>query len=60
MTAWTKRYFGFSELLQEGTRRMQYSAIVFDLDGTLLDTLADIAEAANRVLVQHGFPAHEL
>ncbi len=38
---------------------MHYSAVVFDLDGTLLDTLADIAEAANRVLVKHGWPAHE-
>jgi phosphoglycolate phosphatase len=59
ITARAKRYFRLLELLQEGTPRMQYSAIVFDLDGTLLDTLADIAEAANRVLVQHGFPAHE-
>lgn len=37
---------------------MDYLAVVFDLDGTLLDTLADIAEAANRVLVQHGFDPH--
>jgi phosphoglycolate phosphatase len=37
---------------------MQYAAIVFDLDGTLLDTLADIAQAANRVLVQRGLAAH--
>jgi phosphoglycolate phosphatase len=39
---------------------MDYSAIIFDLDGTLLDTLADIAEAANRVLVQRGFAPHPL
>jgi len=34
-------------------------AVIFDLDGTLLDTLADIGEAANRVLVSLGFPPHE-
>lgn len=34
-------------------------AVVFDLDGTLLDTLTDIADAANRALIRHGFPPHE-
>jgi len=33
-------------------------AAVFDLDGTLLDTLDDIADAANRVLAARGFPTH--
>jgi phosphoglycolate phosphatase len=37
---------------------MRFSSVVFDLDGTLLDTLADIAEAANSVLADHGFPTH--
>ena len=37
---------------------MDYAAVIFDLDGTLLDTLADIGEAANRVLIQRGFPPH--
>jgi phosphoglycolate phosphatase len=31
---------------------------LFDLDGTLLDTLEDIAFSANRVLESRGFPAH--
>ena len=35
-----------------------FSAIIFDLDGTLLDTLADIAHAANSVLLQQGYPTH--
>ena len=39
---------------------MKYRAILFDLDGTLLNTLADIAGAANRVLAQRGHPTHEL
>ena len=33
-------------------------ALLFDLDGTLLDTLDDLAGAMNRVLADHGFPAH--
>lgn len=31
-------------------------AVVFDLDGTLLDSRLDIARAANRALCAHGFP----
>lgn len=34
-------------------------AVIFDLDGTLLDTLDDIASAANRVLAASGYPVHD-
>jgi phosphoglycolate phosphatase len=33
-------------------------AVLFDLDGTLLDTLQDIADSCNAALARHGFPAH--
>jgi phosphoglycolate phosphatase len=33
-------------------------AIVFDLDGTLVDSRADIAASANFALLQHGRPTH--
>lgn len=33
-------------------------ACIFDLDGTLLDTLEDLADAANAALQGQGFPAH--
>ncbi|GAK55487.1 putative phosphoglycolate phosphatase, bacterial [Candidatus Vecturithrix granuli] len=39
---------------------MQYKAILFDLDGTLLDTLADLGNSMNRVLRSQGFPEHPL
>jgi phosphoglycolate phosphatase len=37
---------------------MDYGAVIFDLDGTLLDTLQDLAGSMNRVLQQLGFPGH--
>jgi len=37
---------------------MGFKGIVFDLDGTLLDTLQDIGDAANRTLKARGFPMH--
>jgi len=39
---------------------MPYKAILFDLDGTLLNTLEDLGDAANRVLAARGFPTHKL
>ena len=37
---------------------MTYRAVLFDLDGTLLDTLQDIADSTNKALAQMGFPPH--
>jgi phosphoglycolate phosphatase len=36
------------------------SALLFDLDGTLVDSVPDIADAINKVLVADGFPALEV
>ena len=37
---------------------MTYQAVIFDLDGTLLDTLDDLADSVNRVLTANGYSAH--
>ncbi len=39
---------------------MKYQAVVFDFDGTLMDTLQDVAESVNSVLARLGFPEHGL
>ena len=37
-----------------------YSTYIFDLDGTLLDTLADLAASCNYALRTHGMPEHSI
>jgi phosphoglycolate phosphatase len=39
---------------------MAHEAVLFDLDGTLLDTLADIGGAVNAALASLGLPQHPL
>jgi phosphoglycolate phosphatase len=39
---------------------MTYSTYIFDLDGTLLDTLADLAASVNYALRTHGMPEHTI
>ena len=34
----------------------RYQAVLFDLDGTLLDTLDDLADAVNHTLAAHQYP----
>ena len=33
-----------------------YKGIIFDLDGTLLDTIDDLTDAVNHTLIKYGFP----
>ena len=35
---------------------MHYTSVLFDLDGTLLDTIGDLTAAMNRTLTRHGLP----
>ena len=39
---------------------MTYTTFVFDLDGTLLDTLHDLASSVNHALRSQGMPEHSL
>jgi phosphoglycolate phosphatase len=39
---------------------MKYQAVLFDLDGTLLDTLEDLAESMNQVLKRMGYATHQV
>lgn len=34
--------------------------VIFDLDGTLINTIADLAQSTNYALKQNGFPTHEV
>ncbi len=37
---------------------MKYKAVIFDLDGTLLNTITDLTYAVNLVMEQYGQPLH--
>ena len=39
---------------------MKYKAVIFDLDGTVLDTIGDLAAAVNYALNQFGLPTHSV
>jgi phosphoglycolate phosphatase len=39
---------------------MKFRAVLFDLDGTLLDTLADLADSMNAALASMDFPVHPI
>jgi phosphoglycolate phosphatase len=39
---------------------MRFKAVIFDLDGTLLDTIGDLARSMNIVLERFGFPGHDM
>ena len=41
-------------------KKLKYPGIIFDLDGTLLDTIEDLADSMNRVLTDLGFPTHTI
>ncbi len=41
-------------------KKLKYPGIIFDLDGTLLDTIEDLADSMNQVLTDLGLPTHTI
>lgn len=39
---------------------MNFKAVIFDLDGTLVNSLDDLAESMNTVLRNNNFPTHTI
>lgn len=39
---------------------MKYTTIIFDLDGTLLDTLEDLTDSVNYALEKNNYPTHTI
>ncbi|MGF7184145.1 phosphoglycolate phosphatase [Desulfitispora alkaliphila] len=37
---------------------MKFEAVIFDLDGTLIDSIDDLADSVNAVLAKRGMPTH--
>ena len=38
----------------------KWDTVIFDLDGTLMDTLEDLANAVNEILRRHGYPVRTI
>lgn len=45
-----------NRMIKGGDDLRKYDTVIFDLDGTLLNTLADLADSVNHVLSVYGYP----
>ena len=39
---------------------MQYEAAIFDLDGTLINSIDDLADSCNEMLIAYDLPVHNV
>jgi phosphoglycolate phosphatase len=53
-------FFTEKDNLKRKADEMKYKAVIFDLDGTLLNTLTDIGNSVNTGLASMGLPVHEI
>lgn len=54
------RHLVISGVVGRAESKRKIRGVIFDLDGTLLDTLQDLADSVNRVVGKRGFRTHEL
>ncbi len=45
--------------IKDNFKKTENKTAIFDLDGTLLATLDDLADSVNIALTKHGYPTHE-
>lgn len=56
---WCRSHY-FLKTIQTSFASVKQKTFIFDLDGTLLDTLQDLAASTNYALRQYGMPEHSL
>ena len=39
---------------------MKYKLVIFDMDGTILNTLEDLTDSTNATLEHFGYPVHSI
>lgn len=47
-------------MVTEKRDSLQYKGVIFDLDGTLVNSLEDLARSANEMLESFGFPSYDI
>ena len=50
----------FAADLSGGSRQMKINTIIWDMDGTVLDTLTDLRDSVNYVLGLYDMPGHTI
>ena len=45
---------------KEAENVKRYEAVIFDLDGTLINSIDDLADSCNDMLVAYDLPIHEV
>ena len=47
-----------SQELEQETAKKKIQTVIFDLDGTLLNTIEDLTDSVNAVCTQYGYPVY--